>query len=338
VVSRNVAGRNRRRGFELIGAAASRLDRNRGENDGAFGFADDSREAGTGGTANIYTGDICGPRQRRRGIVSGRPLSLTVRGSRPVLRHDLVRLDVGPARITSHVEITGDTDPMQVGGGTASGRSMPLGGPGRVADGRRPASAAAWGVALAMVATPTARVALAVAAAFAGLVLAILGVPASAQEATNPPQSPVSQVQYWSVWADREGGTHVSRCSLTGFTLQVFAPPAPAEWTRVLPDGVASATVVVQPVGWVAEWHKNPKPQWIIPLSGRWFVETTDGHRVVMGPGDLSFGGDQAARSAGDPRRVGHRSGTVGDQPAVLMVLQLQEGADLRADGPCPVR
>jgi hypothetical protein len=165
--------------------------------------------------------------------------------------------------------------------------------PGRGAEGRRPASAAAGRVALATAATPTARVALALAAAFAGLVLAILGGPASAQDATKPPQSPVSEVQYWSVWADREGGTHVSRCWLTGFTLRIFAPPAPAEWTRALPDGVASATVVVQPAGWVAEWHKNPKPQWIIPLSGRWFVETTDGNRVVMGPGDLSFEGGQ---------------------------------------------
>ena len=47
---------------------------------------------------------------------------------------------------------------------------------------------------------------------------------------------------------------------------------------------------------------------------GRWFVETTDGTRVEMGPGEISFGGDQNARpdSAG---RQGHRSGTVGDAP-----------------------
>ena len=55
----------------------------------------------------------------------------------------------------------------------------------------------------------------------------------------------------------------------------------------------ATVLVVVQPVGWVGEWHENPKPQWIIPLSGRWFVETMDGKRVEMGPGEVSFGGDQ---------------------------------------------
>jgi hypothetical protein len=46
-----------------------------------------------------------------------------------------------------------------------------------------------------------------------------------------------------------------------------------------------------------------------------------DGHRVEMGPGELSFGGDQNCRTV-DGRR-GHLSGTVGDAPAVLMVVQL---------------
>jgi hypothetical protein len=27
-----------------------------------------------------------------------------------------------------------------------------------------------------------------------------------------------------------------------------------------------------------------------VPLSGRWFVETMDGTRVQMGPGEASFG------------------------------------------------
>jgi hypothetical protein len=43
-----------------------------------------------------------------------------------------------------------------------------------------------------------------------------------------------------------------------------------------------------------------------------------------MGAGEISFGGDQNAKpdSAG---RQGHRSGTVGDAPAVLMVVQLND-------------
>ena len=42
----------------------------------------------------------------------------------------------------------------------------------------------------------------------------------------------------------------------------------------------ATVFVTVLPVGWIGDWHENPRPQWIIPLSGRWFVELMDGVRV----------------------------------------------------------
>jgi putative membrane protein len=85
-------------------------------------------------------------------------------------------------------------------------------------------------------------------------------------------------------------------------------------------------------VGWVGEWHENPKPQWIVPLSGRWFVETMDGKRVEMGPGEVSFGGDQNTKPDAQGRR-GHRSGTVGDQPSINMIVQLEK--DPGAGQPC---
>jgi hypothetical protein len=43
-----------------------------------------------------------------------------------------------------------------------------------------------------------------------------------------------------------------------------------------------------------------------------------------MGPGELSFGGDQNAKPDAHGR-VGHRSGTVGDVPAVVMIIQLDD-------------
>ena len=78
----------------------------------------------------------------------------------------------------------------------------------------------------------------------------------------------------------------------------------------------------VQPVGWVGEWHENPAPQWIVPLSGRWWVEAMDGTRVEMGPGEFSLGEDQNCTADGQGRK-GHRSGTIGDEPAVLMTVRL---------------
>jgi len=77
----------------------------------------------------------------------------------------------------------------------------------------------------------------------------------------------------------------------------------------------------VQPVGWVGDWHENPAPQWIVVLSGRWWIEAMDGTRIEQGPGEFSLGEDQGCVATGG--RQGHRSGTIGDQPAVLMTVQL---------------
>jgi hypothetical protein len=74
-------------------------------------------------------------------------------------------------------------------------------------------------------------------------------------------------------------------------------------------------------VGSTGEWHENPKPQWIFPLPGGWFVESMGGqHR--NGAGELSFGVDWNAREAGG--RKGHLSGVVGDEPAVVTLIQFE--------------
>jgi len=127
-------------------------------------------------------------------------------------------------------------------------------------------------------------------------------------------------LEYWRVWADAAGTSHQERREIGDFRPQSMGGAAP-QWNAEC-AGPAKALFSVLPVGWVGEWHENPAPQWIVPISGRWFVETMDGRRVEMGPGEISFGGDQGCRA--DARgRKGHRSGTVGDEPAVLMLVQM---------------
>jgi hypothetical protein len=147
--------------------------------------------------------------------------------------------------------------------------------------------------------------------------------------ATHPP------VPYWHVWTDKNGVSHQTRCDLTQFELRSISSGATPEWIDKLSTSGATVLTVVQPVGWVAEWHENPKPQWIIPLSGRWFVETMDGKRTEQGPGEVSFGNDQNTKSDAQGRR-GHRSGTVGNEPSINMIIQLERPA---ATGQtCPFR
>lgn len=129
------------------------------------------------------------------------------------------------------------------------------------------------------------------------------------------------KVGYWHLWTDKHGVSHQTHCELHQFALKAVANIAP-QWNDQQTRTDATVVFTVQPVGWVGDWHENPAPQWIVPISGRWWVESMDGTRVEMGPGDLSLGEDQGSIADGEKCK-GHRSGTIGDEPAVLMTVQL---------------
>jgi hypothetical protein len=131
---------------------------------------------------------------------------------------------------------------------------------------------------------------------------------------------PPPQVPYWHLWVDDEGVSHQQQCLLTQYEPHSVGPADP-QWNNTQPRGESTVVFTVQPVGWVGEWHENPAPQWIVVLSGRWFIESMDGTRIEQGQGEFSLGEDQGCMAR--EGRLGHRSGTVGDVPAVLMTVQL---------------
>ena len=131
---------------------------------------------------------------------------------------------------------------------------------------------------------------------------------------------PRPSVAYWHLWVDSEGVSHQSRCELKNYHLKQVGPADP-QWNNEQGNHPSAVVFTVQPVGWIGEWHENPAPQWIVVLSGRWFIESMDGVRVEQGPGEFSFGEDQDCTERDGKK--GHRSGTIGDQPAVLMTVQL---------------
>lgn len=131
-------------------------------------------------------------------------------------------------------------------------------------------------------------------------------------------------IEYWHVWTDDDGVSHQSRRQIQDFKLSSISPPAAPQWLGQLKQEDATISFTVLPVGWVGTWHENPKPQWIIPLSGRWFVETMDGQRVEMGMGEISFGADQNTKEDAQGHK-GHLSGAVGNEPAILMLVQFEE-------------
>ncbi len=141
-------------------------------------------------------------------------------------------------------------------------------------------------------------------------------------------------LRYWHLWTDTGGVSHQTQCAMTNFDLKSIQPPAAPQWQGEKTSDAMTVMVTVLPVGWIGEWHENPKPQWIIPLSGHWFVEAMDGTRVEMGSGEMSFGGDQNCRQTDGKR--GHRSGTMGDVPAVLMIVQFDNAP--APSSPCAFR
>ena len=141
-------------------------------------------------------------------------------------------------------------------------------------------------------------------------------------------------VSYWHLWTDEHGISHQTRCQMTEFEKAGIQPDTAPQWIGSKTKGDSTVFVTVLPVGWLGSWHENPKPQWIIPLSGRWFVESMDGQRVEMGVGEISFGEDQNARELDG--RKGHLSGTVGNEPATLMIVQLEVPPE--GSSPCRFR
>lgn len=156
----------------------------------------------------------------------------------------------------------------------------------------------------------------------------------------SSPSRPQPAVSYWHLWTDEHGISRQSQCTLSEFALQSISAPASPQWLGRKYSAQATILMTVLPVGWVGAWHENPKPQWIVPLSGRWFVESMDGQRIEMGPGEISFGADQGTVEH-DGRR-GHLSGAVGAAPTVLMLIQLEQqpahSTERGAKAPCPFR
>jgi hypothetical protein len=135
---------------------------------------------------------------------------------------------------------------------------------------------------------------------------------------SSPDAAP--RVDYWHLWTDCDGISHQTLCTLADFELARVGAAAP-QWNDRQSRGEATVVFTVQPVGWVGDWHENPAPQWIVVLSGRWWIEAMDGTRIEQGAGEFSLGEDQGCVT--QQGRRGHRSGTIGSDPAVLMTVQL---------------
>ena len=132
---------------------------------------------------------------------------------------------------------------------------------------------------------------------------------------------PPPKMSYWHVYVDDQGMSRQKRFEIAAFEFKGVGPGVSPQWNDKMEPSAAGVTFTVLPVGWIGDWHENPRPQWIAILTGRWFVETMDGMRVEMGPGELMMGEDQ--HTIERDGKKGHRSGTVGAEPCTMIVTGL---------------
>jgi hypothetical protein len=133
---------------------------------------------------------------------------------------------------------------------------------------------------------------------------------------------------FWLMDNTAEGHSKIVQRLLEGFHQKSVSGDTDPIWMRAFSGTVKAVWFNILPVGWIGDWHPSPSLQWVVPLSGRWFIETQDGNRVEMGPGDIHWGADVATML--EASRAGHRSGQVGDMPCVQMMVQFSDG-DIRA-------
>jgi len=143
-------------------------------------------------------------------------------------------------------------------------------------------------------------------------------------DSRNPAGPPT--MPFWHMQPDAEGRSTIVQQALAGFALDSVSGDAAAIWMREFKGEVKAVWFNIMPVGWVGEAHPTPALQWVVPLSGRWFIETQDGTRVEMGPGDIHWGADLAGD--GKHAATAHRSGQLGDVPCVQMMVQFQSAED----------
>jgi len=149
------------------------------------------------------------------------------------------------------------------------------------------------------------------------VLFALLAMPAFASE-----EKPAAH--YWHLWTGKDGLSHLTSCEMTGFTQQ-----AANQQLQIKQPGAANIIFAYNPKG---EWHENPRVQWVVPLKGTFIIKAQDGTQVTLEPGDLYLGEDLNTLPDAQGHK-GHLSGKKGDDPLILMIMQLD--VEPTIDLPC---
>jgi hypothetical protein len=94
-----------------------------------------------------------------------------------------------------------------------------------------------------------------------------------------------------------------------------FTSGSPAEVSKLLP--VTAAELHRTAGGSVDDWHRAPRRQYVITLSGRGEIEVAGGKKISVGPGHIDLVEDTSGK--------GHFTRVVGTEDRVTLQLPIAE-------------
>ena len=94
-----------------------------------------------------------------------------------------------------------------------------------------------------------------------------------------------------------------------------FTPGGPGEVSKMLT--VTGAELHRGAAGRVSDWHRGPRRQYVITLSGRGELEVADGKKIAVGPGHIELIEDTTGK--------GHITRVVGPEERVTLQLPVAE-------------
>lgn len=127
--------------------------------------------------------------------------------------------------------------------------------------------------------------------------------------------------RYTHLWASADGETHLQSCTAKDFESKGYS--GSPQWVLGLGKRFTPTSLTLTQVdpGWDNPWHPCPAPQFVVTLSGSWFLRTSDGSEVRFKAGDVLWQDNTKDCPSAKPAQ--HCSGTVGDEPCRQLLVQV---------------
>ena len=129
-------------------------------------------------------------------------------------------------------------------------------------------------------------------------------------------------IRFTRLWISHDGLTHLQDCTVQQMTKKPLPGGKTAQYVRSL-EGIVDPSQLIftqMAAGSKNPWHQCPTSQFVIPLSGSWFVNSSSGDYAEFGPGDVLFQDDYVGLSINGTSPV-HFSGAVGAGPCNQLVI-----------------